>query len=261
MQSVVKSLRWRRHLIICFCLGLLALPIYFIDQAIFAPTGGSNWISLDFRGLLFWSYLIWVAIYVALSSITLLIFPTNRRFRFHLGLMALSLILFVTGGAVYAKIHDLVERHQYAALMERRRALLNVIELKDWQYYPDESSPSEIRVTVTTHDSGRFAGNVTGEHTDSSGSSTTVFQSANEPGDQKQVSNGETFNYVFPLERLHPGSADKVSIALYLFKANSGPANGDITKIFMNSPHQEDDGQFFYGVLPPPSRPHANNAG
>jgi hypothetical protein len=246
---------WRRHLIIWSCLGLLALPIYFIDHALFAPSGGSNWITLDFRGLLFWSYLIWAAIYVALSSITLLFLRTGRRFRFHLGLMAFSLILFVTGAAVYMKIHDLVERHQYAALMERRRALLNVIELKSWQYHPDEVSPAEIRVTVTIHDSGRFAGNVTGEQTDSSGSSTTVFESVNEPGDQKQVSNGETFNYVFPLKRLHPPPADKVSIALYLFKANSGPANGDITKVFMNSPQEEDDGQFFYGVLPPPSQP------
>lgn len=246
---------WRRHLIICSCLGLLAVPIYFIDQALFAPTGGSNWITLDFRGLLFWSYLIWAAIYVALSSIALPFFRTDRGFRFHLGLMALSLILLVTGCAVYAKIHDLVERHQYAVLAKRRSALLNVIELKDWQYYPDEISPVEIRVTVTIHDSGRFAGNVTGEQSDSSGSSTTVFESTNEPGDQKQVSNGETFNYVFPLKRLHSAPADKVSIALYLFKASSGPAIGDITKVFMKSPHQEDDGQYFYGVLPAPSRP------
>jgi len=245
---------WRTQLIICFCLGLLAVAIYFLDQALFA-TGGSNWISLDFRGLLFWSYLIWAAIYVVLSSIALLFFRPDRRFQFHLGLMALSLILLVNGAAVYVKIHDLVERHQYAALMERRRALLNVIELKSWQYYPDEISPTEIRVTVTIHDSGRFAGNVAGEHTDSSGSSIRVFESVNEPGDQRQVSYGETFNYAFRLKSLSPAPADNVSITLYLFEAKSGPANGDITKVFMNSPHQEDDGQFFYGVLPPPSRP------
>jgi hypothetical protein len=169
--------------------------------------------------------------------------------------MALSLILLVSGFALYAKVHDLVGRHEYAILMKQRSALLNVIELKDWQYYPNEISPSEIRVTVTIHDSGRFAGNVSGEQTDSSGSTTTVFESTNEPGDQRQVSNGETFNYVFPLKNLHQGHADKVSITLYLFKASSGPATGDITKVFMNSPHEEDDGQYFYGLLPLPSRP------
>lgn len=245
---------WRRQLIIYSCLGLLTLPIYFLDHAVFTPSG-SNWIALDFRGLLFWSYLIWAAIYFALSLIALLFCRSDARLPFHLGLMALSLILLVGGCGVYAKVHDLVERHQYAVLMERRKALFNVIELKDWRYYPDQISPTEIRVTVTIHDSGRFAGNVTGEQTDSSDTSTTVFQSANEPGDQKQVSNGETFNYVFPLQNLNRGHADKVSIALYLFKASSGPATGDITKVFMNSPHQDDDGQYFYGLLPPPSLP------
>ena len=97
--------------------------------------------------------------------------------------MALSFILLVSGFAVYGKVHDLVGRHQYAVLMKHRRALLNVIELKGWQYYPDEISPAEIRVTVTIHDSGWFVGNVTGEQTDSSGSTTTVFESTNEPGD------------------------------------------------------------------------------
>jgi hypothetical protein len=43
---------WRKHLIICLFLGLLAVPIYFLD---FSSTGGGggNWITLDFRGLIF----------------------------------------------------------------------------------------------------------------------------------------------------------------------------------------------------------------
>ena len=44
-------------------------------------------------------------------------------------------------------------------------------------------------------------------------------------------------------------------IILYLFKARSGPAAGDIAKVFMNSPQRDDDGEYFYGVLPAPSRP------
>jgi hypothetical protein len=42
---------------------------------------------------------------------------------------------------------------------------------------------------------------------------------------------------------------------LYLFKARSGPAAGDIAKVFINSPHQDDDGEYFYGVLPAPCQP------
>ena len=44
------------------------------------------------------------------------------------------------------------------------------------------------------------------------------------------------------------------ALRLYLFKAPSGPAPGDIAKVFMNLPKQDDDGEYFYGVLPAPSR-------
>ncbi len=59
---------WRKHLIICVLLGLLAIPIYFLDLA-FTGEGGGNWITLDFRGLIFWTYITWLAIDVPLSSI------------------------------------------------------------------------------------------------------------------------------------------------------------------------------------------------
>jgi hypothetical protein len=110
-------------------------------------------------------------------------------------------------------------------------------------------------VNVLVHESGRFAGNVTGEQTDPSGASTTVFESINQPESQLQVRSGEAFTYAFPLSIMHVGHADNVQIALYLFKAPSGPSAGDVEKVFMKSPRQEDDGQFFYGVLPAPSQP------
>ena len=34
---------WRKHLIICLFLGLLAVPIYFLDLAS-TPQGGGNWV-------------------------------------------------------------------------------------------------------------------------------------------------------------------------------------------------------------------------
>jgi hypothetical protein len=164
------------------------------------------------------------------------------------------MILFVTGMTAYEKLRRLAVSNEYRTLMEHRRHLSSMVELKEWWYFPDESDPTEIRVSVVVHQSGRFAGNVTGEQTDPSGSSTTIFESINEPETQRQVRSGEAFTYAFPLKALTPGRANNVQIALYLFKAPSGPAPDDIEKIFMKSPKQEDDGQFFYGALPAPSR-------
>jgi hypothetical protein len=243
-------------LIICLFLGLLAVPIYFLDEAYLRPRGGGNWIPApDFRGLIFWNYITLLAIYVALSSIAVLLFRRLGPLPIYFGSMVLSLTLLVAGLVVSGKLHDRANSNQRRALMESRRPLINVIELKDWSYVPDDIHPTEIQVSVVVHDSGRFAGNVTGEETDPSGLSQTVFQSTNGPESQRQVGSGEAFTYVFPLEFLHPAHADKVDITLYLMKARSGPAAGDITKVFIKSPQQDDDGEYCYGVLPAPSRP------
>lgn len=244
---------WRRHLTVCSFLGLLAIPIYFADQALFDPAGTSNWIVLDFRGLLFWTYIIWLAIYLPIGSIALLLFPHARKVWFQIGMMGLSLVLLAAGFLVYGKAMAWSIHHQNRMAMERRRALFNVIELRDWSYHPDSVLPKEIRVSVTVHDSGRFAGNVTGEQTDASGSTLPIFESVNQTRDQRQVSKDESFTYVFPVKILHEGRADHISIILYLFEAASGPATGDIAKVFSNSPHPEDDGHYFYAALPPPS--------
>jgi hypothetical protein len=247
---------WRKHLTICLFLGLLAVPIYFLDRAFLGPkAGGGNWITLDFRGLIFWTYIPFLAIHVIVSSIAVLLFPKSGALRIHLGSMVLSVILLVTGVAVYGKLRHLAISNEYRALMASRKPLINVIELKEWWYFPDETDPTEIRVSVVVHQSGRFAGNVTGEQTDSSGSSTTIFESTNEPESQRQVRSDEAFTYAFPLKFLTAGRADDVHITLYLFKAPSGPAAGDIAKVFMNSPQRDDDGEYFYGVLPAPSQP------
>ncbi len=120
---------WRKHLIICLVLGLLAIPVYFLDRALLGPSGG-NWIALDFRGLVFWSYITLIAVHVILSSIAVLLFPKVGALRIHLGSMVLSVILLVTGVAVYGKVRRLAMSNEYRALMESRRPLMNVIELK-----------------------------------------------------------------------------------------------------------------------------------
>ena len=244
---------WHKHLIICLVLGFLAIPIYFLDRALLGGGGGGNWITLDFRGLLLWSYITLLAVDVTLSSIAVLVVPKAGVFRIHLGSMVLAVLLLITGVAVYGKLQRAAMSNEYRTMMANRRPLMNAIELKHWWYVPDESHPTEIRVSVVVHEPGRFAGNVTGEQTDPAGNSTPVFVSANEPDSQRQVHSGEAFTYAFPLKFLNVGRADDVRVTLYLFKAPNGPDRADITKIFMTSPQRDDDGEYFYGVLPAPS--------
>jgi hypothetical protein len=98
MQSI-----WRKHLVICLFLGLLTIPIYFLDLAL-TEEGGGNWITLDFRGLIFWTYIALLAIDVALSSIGVLSFPNSGALRIHFWSMMLSVILLVAGFVVYARL-------------------------------------------------------------------------------------------------------------------------------------------------------------
>ncbi|MGE5209540.1 MAG: hypothetical protein ACM3KL_09440, partial [Alphaproteobacteria bacterium] len=186
---------WRKHLIVCLVLLLLVIPIYFLDRALLSGGGGSDWIKLDFRGLIFWTYVLLVGTDVTLSSIAILLFPKVGALRIHVGATVLSVILLVSGMVVYGKLQRLALSNEYQALMESRKPLLNVIELKRWWYLPDESDPAEIRVNVLVHQAGRFAGNVTGERTDSSGLTTTVFEATNGPESQRQVQSGEAFTY------------------------------------------------------------------
>jgi hypothetical protein len=135
-RTVMKSV-WRKHLIICLVLELLAIPIYFLDRALLGQSGG-NWITLDFRGLIFWTYITLVAIHVTLSSVAVLLFPKAGALRIQLGSMVLSVILLVTGVAVYGKVRRLAMSNEYRALMESRRPVMNVIELKESDGNPRE---------------------------------------------------------------------------------------------------------------------------
>ena len=100
--SLMQS-TWRKHLVICLLLGLLAIPIYLLDLAL-TEKGGGNWITLDFRGLIFWTYTALLAIDVALSSIGIVSFPKSGVLRIHFCSMVLSAILLVVGFILYGKL-------------------------------------------------------------------------------------------------------------------------------------------------------------
>jgi hypothetical protein len=94
---------WRKHLIICLFLGLLAVPVYFLDLAS-TQQGGGNWITLDFRGFIFWTYITLLAIHITLSSIGVLSFPNSGALRIHLCSMVLSVILLIAGFVFYGNL-------------------------------------------------------------------------------------------------------------------------------------------------------------
>jgi hypothetical protein len=98
MQSI-----WCKHLMICLLLGLLAVPVYFLDLA-FAEEGGGNWITLDLRGLIFWTYIASIVIEVTLSSIAVLSFPKAGAIRIHFWSILLSVFLLIAGFVIYGKL-------------------------------------------------------------------------------------------------------------------------------------------------------------
>ena len=99
MQSI-----WRKHLSICLFLVVLAIPIYFMDLTSTRDGGDGNWITLDFRGLIFWTYVALLAIDVILSSIAVLSFPKSGVLPIHFYSIVLSVVLLVTGVVVYGKL-------------------------------------------------------------------------------------------------------------------------------------------------------------
>lgn len=112
---------WRKHLIICLFLGLLAIPIYYLDLA--SSGGGSgNWITLDFRGLIFWTYITLLGIHVILSSIGVVVFPKSGALRIHFWSIVLSVILLVTGFFAYGKLL------RAQAISSRQRTLMETLQ-------------------------------------------------------------------------------------------------------------------------------------
>jgi hypothetical protein len=94
---------WRQHLIIYLFLGLLAIPIYFMDL-VSTSEGDPQLDHTGFPGTNLLDLHHIVAIYVALSSLGVVPFPTSGALRIHFWSMVLSVILLVMAVAVYGKL-------------------------------------------------------------------------------------------------------------------------------------------------------------
>jgi hypothetical protein len=86
------------------CLGLLAIPVYFLDTASTSGGGGGNWITLDFSGLILCTYVALLTIHIALSSIAVLSFPKSGVLRIHLSSMVVSVVLLAAGFVAYGRL-------------------------------------------------------------------------------------------------------------------------------------------------------------
>lgn len=244
---------YRHHIYVCVVLIVLALPVFLLDSHLLKSKGG-NWISLDFRGALIWTYAFFLIAHILISSLALKFFADTNLARVHIGSGFAAIVLMVAGFTAYNRVQRSSDRRQYEERQARRKLLRDVIELKSWWYVPDVENPAEIHVSVHVSKSGRFSGNVEGREEGENGKQ--IFTSTDVL--QRQVSTGENFVHVFPVKRWNQGKAKDISITLYLFKDESGSAVENISKIFIKDPERDDDGHFFYAKLPPPSKVNAN---
>jgi hypothetical protein len=246
----MKSI-WRKNLIITLILGLLAIPVYFVDEA-FTSGGGGGWITLNFRGLIFETYVALIAIHAVLSTLSVHFFPLVAALPRYLATFLMSLILFAGGFYAWGLLDDMAHARQIRALEAKRAPLANVIELKEWWYYPDSIAPTEIRVSVVVHSAGRFDGLVRGNVKRADGSSDLVFISGDDLSHQRRVKKDDAFIYHFTLQFRQPGPANSVRITLWLFDPEVAPDARSIAKTYISSPSDRDEGDDFFSPLPPP---------
>ena len=239
---------WKQHIGICSGLVLVAIPVYFADRYLLKG-GGGGWISLNLNGLIIVPYIAFVAVQIAVSSLALFQFPTARVVPLHLLSGVTSIGLLVVGFFAYTGYERARETADYEKRMETIQHLREAIELREWWYEPNAEAPTEIRVRVKVSESGLFSGNAEGRSGAKLGE--MIFNTQDTP--PRQAGKGEEFSFVFPLHFLSEGKADSVSIALYLFKDETGTVPEDLTIIFEDNPATEYDGQSIYKQIPPPT--------
>lgn len=224
----------RTHLLICSCMLLLTLPIWWLD-AHTLKSGGRDWIALDFRGLLVKSYLAFVLLHIGLSTIALRFFGGSHLAMIHVGSAVCAISLIGAGLFVYDRMQRTSDQRGSEARLEQRKTHAHEIELKSWSYVPDEAHATEIHVELVVTAPGRFSGNMDGADGE----------------EQRMVQANEQLTFVFKLTGPHAPAWSEIAFTFYLFKGPIGSATpADVAKVFMREPATADDGSYFYGTLP-----------
>lgn len=237
---------WQHHALVLGVLAALAVPIYLLDQMLFRSRG--DIFLIDLGGLLISSYAVWLAVHVAVSSVSLYLLDTQRLYALHGAAAVAAAGLAALGYVVVGKVDSAQYKARYEARMAARQSLFDSINLEQWWYVPDEAHPEAIGAVVALRHSGRFAAHVAGRTAEPYGAS--VY--AGEMRPQRQVEAGERLRYEFPLDYYGEGPAPVVEFSFMLFRDGTGSAPEDIVKTYLTAPERADDGERFYAPLPSP---------
>jgi hypothetical protein len=240
---------WQQHLTLLIVLAALALPVYLADHYLLRPQGDIFLINL--RGMLFTSYLLWLAVHIPVSSIVWYFLGTDRIYLLHAVTALVSAGLLALGCAVVAQVGSAQSKARYEARMTMRQTLFDTIRLEKWWYLPDAAKPEAIGAVMVVAHSGRFAASVRGRSVGPDGG--LVYVGEMRP--QQQVAAGDRIEYVFPLKYYGEPPAPDVAFSFMLFRDRSGSAPEDVIKQYVAAPDRTDDGERFYDTLPAPETP------
>ncbi|MDP4283663.1 MAG: hypothetical protein Q8891_04530 [Bacteroidota bacterium] len=184
----------RSHILICSILVLLAIPVYLVDNNTLKSSGG-DWISLDLKGLLIGPYLVFIGIYISLSTLAVIYSHHFTIFKIHFYSAILSLAMLGIGLVLFDKVGKNSSAKKYNAKIDQRKSLFNNIQVKRWWFVPTAKKPKEIHVDLEVTSAGRLTALATGKENGEYGKD--IFSSDGEV--QHLVKAGEPIHYVFPL--------------------------------------------------------------
>jgi hypothetical protein len=237
------------HVRVCIGLAIAAIPVAMFD-VLMLGRGSGGWISLDFTGILIGAYLLFLPLHFIVSTIGVNLFPKANLWMIHLPSAVIAILLFSGGVYGYTELEDNNNTRRYEEEQASRKLFQNVITLNHWGFSPNADSATNISISVTMSESGRFAVGATGRDAGDYGE--WYFKSENE--EQRTVAKGEHFDFNIPLKRYRDGVPKNIEITLYLFADSTGSAGTNVIKIFQSTPvARQFDNEYFYGALPKPT--------
>ena len=125
----------RSQINICSFLVLLVIPVYTAEHNSLKSNGG-NWISLDLRGLFIGSYLVLVAVHIAISTLAVIYSRHFTLLKIHLYAVIISLASRGVGLLIFGQISKNNGAKKYDAKMEQRKSFYNNIRIIPCWFVP-----------------------------------------------------------------------------------------------------------------------------